>query len=1341
MPTSHRTTHHTSDLFTTFFPINFFINLSSIHVFYIHHFMASDMQYFSEDSFICLYTMFQISVTGTTVPIVSNSELKTPTDAGDGSSDNDNVLKITSHNGDLSSNSVGGIGRKVSSTYQQVLRPSEEQVYVSAVNSRVESNGGSDNEHYNFIKPPHSTSQRISDSGSPTSSDESDSTEEIQDYETGQEYQTTATKGTGSFSYQLIEFGGDSPGTKVSGSVAPVILPIVTEPPNTESENKSGFKGDIKLKLISYTGNENSGLKFGDRIPNVGSDFIQSTGNGQKDQNEIHKGKQEVIEVASLPIPRHSSLRPIIVADIYTKENKARTVTTRPIVVLPTTPASVQVSHSPESASTVLFSESGNTEPVPIVTSKHRVINLHPPSTNILSNSQAVSLAYSAESGSSSKALSSITNNGFSGNVLPQISASHTPLSVAYTKDNTAKQFLAASEGSLSNSTGFVEEELPPHAETLISPTPAPVAVTYPHDISNVQELSAQAKLQGQETSNAQEGPSPFFLYYVTSPYSQAPNPKATVIRNMHRSLGTGLYSTPVPLSSQSRGSLIYSSSEKEAKVPEQSITTTNNGEAGQIIKSENLSPTSEHISHSPKSTSFSVSNSVGNSQSSTSLTTINNADTVHISRGTVYSITPPAVISHSSSNAVSSEGYVVSPDTILLNLNSQPAEAALVSSSEIITPIQAAVSQGTVTREQPTAISTVTSQTPQVEEELEGTPQPRTVVEVQKAVSLDFHSLSLNPGENQKSNSEAPTPGTSVSYSKEVAESGKQTENNNDQHQIITGNLIEYGYGQPLTGLKEYPQLGYRLPHLSGFDEKVLYEYNPQLLEALKLIPQRSHGAVQQGASNEASFGTQKQKSDLSQTTQVTEGEKAGGKYQFNQHLDGNLQPYQQLNNIENQQGATAYNQELNGGINKILGQLLPVIPQSVQTETQFKNYQVSPQIDRDLKYQQPFEVSQKIQNQPPTDISQQVTYHLFGQDVKYKVPVEDNQQIEFLTPVHLIEPVEQAVNIAALQFLPEHNLHITHKIAQGTQDGGQSINQNHLAYASPKKLSEQLQSEYNHQLLEEERQEEVRFSNEIGKALKQVRTEHNGGVGTQVPTHTLKEEVISPPVSVQLPVLTPTTLIHLDTPQQVLELEKPVSIEHTKLVTVEKPVPVHHTKVVEKPIPVPHAVPVEITKLVPVDRPVPFPQPITVPHPVPVPYAVPHPIGVPVPHLVPYPHLVTVPYKEVPPVYFRNGHHVQNFPRNTPLPVILKALQFSGGRYGEPVSLKPHRFRLPSIPQPAYLTPPPLQFSGRGQQKTKHFDNLRPICIEYGFKPPLVPSLQIDEIPQSAFSPSKKD
>ena len=1291
--------------------------------------MAFNMQYFAEDSFTCVYTMFQISVTKPTVPTVSNSEPKTPTSAGYGSSDNDDILKTTP--GEL--NSVGGTGRQVSSSYQQVSRPSEEQVYASAVNSRVESNGGSDNEQYNFIKPPYPTS------GSPTSSNESESPEEIQDYETGQQYQPTATKGTGSFSYQLIEIGGVSPGIKVSGSVAPVILPIVSESPNNESENKSGFEGDKKLKIISYTANENSALKFGDRIPNLGSDFIQTTGNVQQDQNEIHTGKQEDIQVTSLPISRHSSLRPIIVADIYTKENKETTETTRPIVILPTTPASVHVSHSPESASTVLFSESGSTESGPIVTSKPQVINIHPPSKSILSNSQAVSLAYSAESDSSSQTLGSITNNGFSGHVLSQVSATQTPLPFSNTKEITATQFLPAPEGSSSNSTGFVEELLPVHAEPLISPTPTPVVVTYPHDISNLQELPSQAKLHGQETSNTKQGPSPLFIYVVTSPYSQTHRPIATGISKKHRPSVTGVYSTPVPLSSQSQGSLIYSFSGKEENVPEQSIKTANNGEAGQIINSENLSPTSEHISHSPKSTSFSVSNSRGSSHSSASFTTINNADTGHISRNTVLSITPPAVTAHSNSNAVSSEGYVVSPDTITLNFNSQPAAAALVSSSELLAPIQAAVSLGTVTQEQPPALTTVTSQPPQAKEEVEGTPQPRTLVEVQKAVSLDFHNLSLTPDENQKTNYEAPTPETTVSYSKNVAESSKQTDVSNDQHQIITGNLIDYGYGQPLTGLKEYPQLGYNVPRLPGFVDQVLYEYNPQVFEAKKLIPQQSHSAVQQGAPYETPFGTQKQKHGPSQTIQVTEVGKETGKYQFNQQSDGNSQPYQRLNYLENQQGSTAYNQQLNGEIHKILGQLFPVVPESVQTEPQFKKYQASPQIDTDIKYQQPFEISQKIQNQPPIDISQQVTFHLFGQNGNYKEPVEDNQQIEFLTPVHLIEPVEQAVNTATLQFLPEHNLHITHKIAQVD---GQSINQSQLAYASPRKVSEQLQSEYNHQLLEEERQEEARISNEIGKALKQVRTEHKGGVGTEVPTHTLKEEVIPLPVAVQIPALTPTTLVPLDTPHQVLELEKPVSIEHTKLVTVEKTVPVHHARIIEKPIPVPHAVPFEITKLVPVDRPVPFPQPIAVPHPVPVPYAVPHPIGVPVPHLVPYPHLVTVPYKEEPsPVYFRNGHHVQTFPRNTPLPVILKALQYNGGRYGEPVSIKHHRFRLSNLPQHEYLTPPPLKSSVRGHQQTKHFDNLRTLCVEYGFKPPLVPSLQIHGIPQSAFGPPKKD
>lgn len=1315
--------------------------------------------------------MFQVPVTRPTVSTVSNLQFKTPTGAGDGVSHNDDILKITPDNGELSSNSVAGIRRKGSSSYQQVSRPSEEQVHASDVKIRLESNGGSHNEQYKFIKPLYSTSPRTSVSGSPTSSDVSDSSEKISNYETGQEFQPTATKETGSFSYQLIEIGGDSYDTKVSGSTAPVILPVVTESPNTESEKKSGYKGDKKLKVISFTDNENSALKFGDRIPNVGSDFIQTTGNVQHDQYEIHKGKQEHVEVTSLPIPHHSSLRPIIVADIYTKENKETTETARPIVISPTTtPASVHVSHSPESSSIVLLSGSGRTKSRPTVISKHKVINAHPSTTNFLTNPQVVSLAYPTEPHSSSQNLDSITNNEFSSHVLSEVPATQKPLLVAYTKDNKATQFLSGPEGSFSNATGFVEEEPAAHAEPLISSTAAPVVVPIPHGVSDVQELPSQTKLHGQEDSQVQQSPSPVFIYFPPiSTYSQASSSKATETSNTHRPLVTGVYSTPVPLppsSSQSQVSLIYSSSGKEENVPEQSITIANNGQVGQIIKSKNLSPTSEYVPHSPNSASLSISNSVGSPQSSTSLTRINNADSGHITGSTIHSTTsPPAVISHSSSDAVLSGGYLISPDTILLSLNSQPAAAALISSSEILAPIQAAVSLGNELQVQPTALSgvtsasIVTSEPPKVKEVVEDTPQTRTVVEVQKAVSLDFHTLTLKPDENQKPNSEALTSETPVSYSQQVAESAKQIEHSNGQQQVITGNLIDYGYGQPLTGLKVYPQIGYSLPHPTGSVEQVVHEYNPLVFEAQKLISQQSHAAVQQGAAYETSLGTHKQKLSLSQTIQVTEGGKTGAKNQFNQQLDGNLQPYQRLNDIENQQEVSAYNQQLNGGIHKILSQLLPEVTQSVQTETQVKKYQASLQTDKDLTHHQPFEISQKIQNQPPTDINQQLTYQLIGQRVNYREPVEVNQQIEFLTPVHLIEQLDQAVNTPGLQFgsrlhenlLPEHNLHITHENAPGTKVGGQSTNQSQAAYTSPSKVSEQLQSEYNHQLLEEERQEEVRFSNEIGKALKQVRNEHEGGVGTQVPTHTLKE-VIPLPVDIELPALPPTTVVPLVTTHQVLELEKPVSIEHTKLVRVEKPVPVHHTRVVEKPIPVPHAVPVEITKLVPVDRPVPFPQPIAVPHPVPLPYAVPHPIGVPVPHLVPYPHLVTIPYKELPPVYFRNGkphkhelplygNRVQNFPSNTPLPVILKALQYNGGRYGVPVSMKPHRFHFSRLPQPVYLTPPPLKSSGKGQQHTTNFDNLRTLCIEYGFKPPLVPSLQIDEIPPSAFGPPRKD
>jgi hypothetical protein len=1290
--------------------------------------------------------MFQISVTRPTVPTASNLPLKIPTGTGVGSLDNNDLLKISADNGELSSDKAGETARKVSSSYQQVLRPSEEQFHASALKTRVESDGGSDANQYKVVKPLYSAPQHILVSGSPSSSEESDKPEETSRYETGQEYQPTATKETGSFSYQLLELGGSSVGTKASGTAVPVLLPIVTESPDAESEKKSVYKNDEKLQVISYTNNENSAPKFGDRIPNVSSNYIPTLDNVQQDQNEIQKGKKEHTEVTSLPIPRHSSLRPIIVADIYTKQHQQTNEPARPTIILPTTTAASV--HVPEPTSIVSFYGSGHPKSGSIFTSKQEIVTVQQPATNFLSNPQAVSLAYSAASESSSQSSGSVTNNDLSGNILSQISAPHKPLSDAYTKDITVTQSL--SKGSLPNSTGSVEEVPALPVEPLLSSSPAPVVVTYADGSTGVQEMPAHTKLYGQEASNPQQRPSSVFIYYSpVSTYSPASSSKATETSNTHRPLVTGVYSTPESLSpSQPQGSLVYLSSGKDENVLEQSITTATNREEHHI-KSESLSPTSEYISDSARPTSFSTSNSIGSSQSSTSVTTINNAESGHITGSSVHSTTPPPeVISHSSSDAVSSEGYVLSPDTILLKLNSQPVAAALISSSEILAPVQqAGVSLGTVSHGQPTALSgvtsasTLTSQPPQVRDEIQDTRQPKTVVEVQKAVSFDFHSLAHKPDENHKTNSEEPTPGTPISYIQDVVERGKQIESNNDQHHIINGNVIEYGYGQPLTGLKVYPQIGYSLPRPIGFAEQLLYEYNPQVFDAQKLTTQQRKY-------------TEKQKPGLSQTIQVTEGEKTGAKYQFNHQLEGSLQPYQQLNDIENQQEATVNQQQLNGGKHTTVSHLLPEVGQSVQTEPQIKKYHASVQIDNGLKYQQPFEIGQTIQNQPPTDISQQLIYQLFGQQVHYKEPVGVNQQIEFLTPVSLNEPVEQAVNTATLQFgyrlhdnlLPEDILHTTHKIAQGSKINGQSTNHSQLAYASPGKVSEQLQSEYNHQLQEEEKQEEVRFNNEIGKALKQARTEHEDGSRTQVPTHILKEGNIIPlSVAIEVPTLPPTT------PQQVLELERPLSIEHTKLVSVEKPVPLHHTRVVEKPIPVPHAVPVEITKLVPVDRPVPFPQPFAVPHPVPVPYAVPHPIGVPVPHLVPYPHLVTVPYKELHPVYFRNGkthkhelalygHQVLNLPSNTPLPILLKALQYNGGRYGEPVSIKPHRFHFPRLQQPVYLTPPPLKSSGRGLQQSKHFDNFSTLCVEYGFKPPLVPSLQIDEIPPSAFGPPKK-
>lgn len=1305
--------------------------------------------------------MFQVSVTRPTVTTLTSSALKLLEDSGGGDADSGDILKIRPNNVEPSANGFVETGRKPSISYQQASRPSEEQVDVSAVNNLVESNADSGNGKYKVVTPIYSNSNQISGSDSPTSSYGPHSSEETSNYEPGKVHQHIGTKGIGSSSYQFIEIGGDSSGGEHFRSSSPVFYQLISEPTNTQSKKLSGHKSAEIVKVTSYLTNANSPLKFGDRIPNMSSAFTQTTANVEQDQNEIHKEKQVVYEVTTLPIPqRHSPLRPIIVADIYPKET---TETVRPVAILPTTtPVSIHVSHSPETPSSTSTSSSGSTLSSPIITGKHVASSTYSTPTNLLSHSQAGSSTYSSESESNSQSFGSVTNNGLSGHILSPVYSTQKPIIVSNTKETTSTSSTFGSDGSSVSigSRGYAADTEPQAYKT-----PAPLALSYSQGISGAQGVNSQPAVSVHVASNAQQTPSPLFLYYSpVSPYSHTSSSAVSGTTNDHGV--SDVYSTPAPLSlSESQE---FSSSGADENSKQQYTITTNSGNADKTIESQQSIPATVYISHTPKSSSFSVSisNSVS-SESSKSVTATSNADSGEIAHSNVHSTTPrPAVEYYSNSEGSSSGKYIVSPATILLNSNSQPVVAALTSSAEVLSPIHAAVSLGTESHQNPTPVSSIPSEsvlTPSEVKEVNEIPQSKTVVEVQKAISLDFSGLAVKPNTQQKQDLEATTPAGPILYSQHTVGRSKEADHSSSQQHMYNGDLLEYSYGQPLTGLQIYPQLRYNFPHIIGSTDQVLHGYNPQIFEPQKLIhlgynkQEQLHGGVQHEAPYEHSLEqhreyTQKQLDGQLQAIagyqEVTEAEKTRKKYQYNQNSASNLKIYQEQKDAEKQPVETAYNQKLYGKEHLVLLKKLPEKTQTeeehskkfVQIEIDVQKPQVPVQFIHEVKYQQPFRVNEQVEYQLPIE-NNQVSYQLLGQQIGYEAPVEVNQQIEYLGPTKLKEQVEQTVNTAIVQSgynhqtisTPDNIVQITQARAQGPRNKGQPVyNRN------PSEVSKQLQSEYSRQLLEEEKQEEVKLSSQIGKALNQINAEYNeASVRTQFPVHILNEgKIVSLPVAADLPTLPSTSVDPLNQPPQ--------SVEETKLVEVEKGVPVHDTKVVEKPIPVPHAVPVEITKLVAVDRPVLYPQPYAVPHPVPVPYAVPHPVGVPVPHLVPYPHVVTVPYKEVHPVYIHTGkphrnevalYHdqIQNIPTNTPLPAILKALQYNGGRYGVPVAIKP---------QSVFLTPPPLKSGGRGRglQQSKHFDHLRTICVEYGFKPPLVPSLQIDEVPLSAYGPPRK-
>lgn len=202
-----------------------------------------------------------------------------------------------------------------------------------------------------------------------------------------------------------------------------------------------------------------------------------------------------------------------------------------------------------------------------------------------------------------------------------------------------------------------------------------------------------------------------------------------------------------------------------------------------------------------------------------------------------------------------------------------------------------------------------------------------------------------------------------------------------------------------------------------------------------------------------------------------------------------------------------------------------------------------------------------------------------------------------------------------------------------------------------------------------------------------------------------------------------------HTQYVEKPVPVPQPIPIEVTRIVEkqvpVPHPVPVEYTKVVtvEKPVAVPHPVPYAVTKLVAVDRPVAYPQPV------PFPYPVPHPVGVPVPHLVPYPNVVPVPVKDYRPVYvYRKSSGARLLHRD--------------GHYNHQVKHAP-AFR-PSQPMFASQYPPQTYevtayFKGPHVKGRGHG---RKLCIEYGgFKPPLVPSVQIEADPKPTYGPPAED
>lgn len=243
--------------------------------------------------------------------------------------------------------------------------------------------------------------------------------------------------------------------------------------------------------------------------------------------------------------------------------------------------------------------------------------------------------------------------------------------------------------------------------------------------------------------------------------------------------------------------------------------------------------------------------------------------------------------------------------------------------------------------------------------------------------------------------------------------------------------------------------------------------------------------------------------------------------------------------------------------------------------------------------------------------------------------------------------------------------------------------------------------------------------------------------------------------PVEVKVPVPTPVEV------EKIIEkkvpvphyIEKPVPYE--KIVEkpvpqyINKPYPVHVKVPVDRPypvhIPVPTPYPVEVTKIVEKPVPQPYPVEVKVPHPVPVevPKYIDRPVHVPTYYNKPYGFF----YQSNNQKGYQSTNHLNQFKNHlhSGLQSLYQNIHQKWEKNSYPrqylyapnyhpnIKWKPHTtyFTISADDYIGMTPPKPAQTYGQGPRKYRNTresfgKNLR---IEYGFMPPLRPSIEIDE------------